>query len=96
VVSGNRFQGLEPSVVNVPDIDPASQHWRAMKANADATLNTYRAGSRATRKETRRVLDLVLQEVEQQSLEGQTLAYLIGRLDEVDAERDGPGSMQSE
>lgn len=96
MVSGDSGQGIEPSLVNAPKIDPASQHWRAMTANSDATLETYRASSSATRKETRRVLDVALSEVEQQSLEGQALAYLIGRMDEIDAGHRKPPSSQSE
>jgi len=87
VVSGDSGQGFKPSFVNAPKLDPASQHWRSMTANSDATLDTYRASSSATRNETRRVLEAALYEAEQQSLEGQALAYLIGRLDEADAER---------
>jgi hypothetical protein len=67
-----------------------------MAANSDATLETYRASSSATRKGTRRVLDAALHEVEQQSLEGQALAYLIGHLDEIDAEHHRPQSKHSE
>jgi hypothetical protein len=67
-----------------------------MTANSDATLDTYRASSSATRNETRHVLEAALYEVEQQSLEGQALAYLIGRLDEIDAGHHKPSSSQSE
>ena len=67
-----------------------------MTANADATMETYRASGDATRNETRRILEAALYEVEQQSLEGQALAYLIGRLDEIDAGHQKPSSSQSE
>ena len=96
MVPGDDFQSSEPSFVNAPKLDPASQHWRAMTANSDVTLETYRASSSATRKETHRVLDAALYEVEQQSLEGQALAYLVGRLDEIDAEHIKPRSRQKE
>jgi hypothetical protein len=96
VVPGNSFQSIESSYVNAPKFDPASQHWRAMTANSDATLETYRASSSATRKETRRVLDAAMFEVQLQGSEVQALAYLIGRLDEIDAEHHKPQSRQSE
>ena len=96
MVPGDSFQNIEQSFVNPPKLDPASQHWRAMTANSDATLETYRTSSSATRKETRRVLDAALIEVETQSLEGQALAYLIGRLDEIDAAHHESWPRQSE
>jgi hypothetical protein len=96
VVPGDSGQGIKPSFVNAPKVDPASEHWRTMTANVDATLETYRAGSISTRKETRRVLDAALYEVEQQSLEVHVLGYLIGRLDEIDAEHHKSRSRQSE
>ena len=96
MVPGDSFQNIEQSFVIAPKLDPASQHWRAMTANSDATLETYRVSSDATRKATRRVLDAALIEVEPQSLEGQALAYLIGRLDEIDAAHEKPKSRQLE
>jgi len=86
VVPGDSFQSIEPSFVNAPKLDPVSQHWRAMTANSDATLERYRASSHETCQETRQVLEAALVEIEPQSLEGQALAYLIGRLDEIDTE----------
>ena len=94
MVSGDSLQSIEPSFVNAPKLDPTSQHWRTLTTNSEATLETYRASISPTRKETRRVLDAALFEVEPQSLEGQALAYLIGRLDEIDVERHKPQSEQ--
>jgi len=81
--------------MNPPKIDPAGQEWRSMTVNSEATLETYRLSSHATREETRHVLDRALSETDQQSLEGQALAYLIGRLDEIDA-GETPSSSQNE
>lgn len=55
-----------------------------MTKNAEPIMKEYKASSSATRKETRRVLDATLLEVDPQSLEGQVLAYLVGRFDEID------------
>jgi len=85
VVSGNRLQGLEQGFVNARNLDLKSEHWQAMTVNSDLTLATYRVSDSATRRDVRHVLDAALRLVEQQSLEGQSLAYLIGRLDEIDA-----------
>jgi hypothetical protein len=82
--------------VNAPKLDPYSEHWRAMTANSAATLDTYRTSDLETRDATRRVLGAALDEVEQQTLEGQVLAYLIGRLDEIDDEYPLPPSKSAE
>jgi hypothetical protein len=73
--------------VNAPKLDPDSEHWRTMTANSIETLETYRASDIEAREATRRVLAAAIDEVEQQSLEGQALAYLIGRLDGIDNEQ---------
>lgn len=86
MVPSDGFQGVKPSLMNAPKLDPASRHWREMTANLGATLEAYRASGMRTRRETRRVLDIAMLEVEQQCLEGQALAYLIGRLDGIDTE----------
>lgn len=93
---GDSFQDFEPSFVNAPKLDPSSQHWRAMAANSEAALETYRESTVLTRSDTRRVLRAALDEVEPQSLEGQALGYLIGRMDEIDAELPKPRTRNSE
>jgi hypothetical protein len=82
--------------VNAPNFEPAGKHWQAMTRNAEPILKEYKASSSATRQETRRVLDASLLEVDPQSLEGQALAYLVGRLDEIDAGHHKSSSSQSE
>lgn len=75
--------------MNAPRLDPTGQLWRAMTANSEETLDKYRTSSSATRKETRRILDGALVEVEPRSLEGQALAYLVGRLDQINIDEGG-------
>jgi hypothetical protein len=96
VVSGDSLQSLESSFVNAPNFDPAGKHWQAMTKNAEPILKEYKASSSGKRKETRRVLDATLLEIDPQSLEGQVLAYLVGRLDEIDAAHHQSRSKQSE
>lgn len=87
MVPGDSFQSVEPILVNAPRLEPENQHWLAMAANSDETMEAYRRGSTLTRKEMRRVLVATLRNVELQSMEGQALAYLIGRMDEIDEGR---------
>ena len=71
MVSGDDCQSVKPGFVIAQRLEPASRHWRAMTANSEATLETYKASSKATRTETRHILDAALREVQPQSLERQ-------------------------
>jgi hypothetical protein len=81
--------------LNAPRIDPTNQQWQEMTSNSNATIETYSGSSGATRKTTRQILEAVVKEVEPLSLEGQALAYLIGRLDEFDIAHAEPESTQN-
>ena len=70
--------------MNTPNIDPNDDHWRKMIAESEVVLQTYRVSNKSTRRTTLRALGIALVEVDQQSLEGQALSYLLGRLDEID------------
>lgn len=96
MVPSDRIQSVKSCFVNAPKLDPAGEHWRAMISNSSATLKTYRASDLETRKVTRQILGAALYEMEQQSLEGHALAYLIGRLDEIDLVQSPSPTKQSE
>jgi len=88
MVPGDGFESVETCFVNAPKLDSGEYNWRAMVTNLNLTLTEYKGCDSSTRVATRRVLASALTEIDLQSFEGQSIAYLIGRLDEVDAENE--------
>ncbi len=87
MVSSHRGKDSSKGGIMVAKFDLGSSNWREMISNLNATLELYRSSDRRQRNDIRGVLEAAISEIVPHGSEDVSLAYLLGRLDEMDESR---------